>query len=292
MLERLSALAAEGVDVRGLMAAHPTGVNLGLQTSINQFSLCPSYQDLHHLSVEEKLARLRDPDLRARLLVEEPVNAPNGIIKMTRQWEGQFPLGDPPNYEPTREDSIAERAKRNGLDPKELAYDILLENDGRELVYFPAGSYADYNLDATREMLEHPQCLLSLSDGGAHVKSICDACQPTFLLTHWTRDRTRGECISLEHAVKLQTRDVAALYDLNDRGVLAPGMRADLNIIDYDGLELHAPRLVADLPNGGERLIQTASGYTATLVAGEPIVENDAPTGACPGSLVRGPQSA
>ena len=293
VLQKLSDLRAEGLDMRGLISAHPTGVNLGLQSSINPFSLCPSFQDMHSLPLADKVARMRDPDLRARLLAEGPtVEAPPDIAKMTQHWRRHFVLGDPPNYEPTREQSIAARAAAAGVDPKELAYDTLLEREGQQLIYVPIANYADYDLEATREMLEHPQCVISLSDGGAHVKTICDACQPTFLLTHWVRDRTRGPRLSLEHAVQLQTRDTAELYGLHDRGVLEVGKRADVNVIDFDALELHAPRLFADLPNGGERLIQTAKGYTATLVAGEAIVEHDKPTGACPGSLVRGPQPA
>jgi N-acyl-D-aspartate/D-glutamate deacylase len=202
-----------------------------------------------------------------------------------------FPLGDPPDYEPTRESSVAARAERMGMSPAELTYDLMLERNGRELLYMPFGNYAEYNHNALREMLLDPVTTLGLSDGGAHCGLICDASMPSYMLAHWVRDRSRGERMPVETAVRLQTSDTAKLYGLGDRGVLAPGMKADVNVIDLDALKLHAPQMVFDLPAGGRRLIQRAEGYKFTILSGEVTFQDGVPTEAMPGKLIRGPQT-
>jgi N-acyl-D-aspartate/D-glutamate deacylase len=203
-------------------------------------------------------------------------------------WSKQFRLGDPPDYEPRESDSAAAIARANGKPPAEVMLDWMLEREGRQLVYMPFAHYGGYDFEDLREMLEHPSTVLSLSDGGAHVGLICDASTPTYMLTHWVRDRSRGPKLALERAVQMQTSETAKLYGLLDRGVLAPGMKADLNAIDLARLHLHSPEMVFDLPCAGKRLIQRASGYRATIVSGEVTYENGEPTGALPGRILRG----
>jgi N-acyl-D-aspartate/D-glutamate deacylase len=201
-----------------------------------------------------------------------------------------FRLGDPPDYEPAPDHSVAAIAQRSGKTPQEVAYDILLERDGCELLYMPLLNYSNFDFEPIREMLTHPGTILGLSDGGAHCGIICDAGTPTFLLTHWVRGRTRGERLPLEHMVACQTSRTARLYGLHDRGVLAPGMLADVNVIDTDRLSLEPPEFVFDLPAGGRRLVQKAHGYRYTVKAGQVTFEDGVATAALPGKLIRGPQ--
>jgi N-acyl-D-aspartate/D-glutamate deacylase len=210
---------------------------------------------------------------------------------VTSSFHKLFPLGDPPDYEPAADRSVAAIAEREGRRPEEVAYDLLLQRDGRELLYFPLLNYTEFDFEAIRAMLLHPQVFVGLGDGGAHCGLICDASTPTFLLTHWARDRRRGERLPLEFVVHRQTRHTAELYDLRDRGLLAPGMRADVNVIDFDRLALAAPEMVFDLPAHGRRLVQRASGYRLTVERGTVVLEEDRATGALPGRLVRGPQA-
>ena len=203
-----------------------------------------------------------------------------------------FPLGNPLDYEPRQEDSVAGRAEREGRDPKELLYELMLEDEGRAMLLVPALNYSYRSCDPIYEMMHHPRAVLGLGDGGAHCGLICDASIPTFMLTHWVRDRKRGERVSVEFAVQRMTRDTARLFRMHDRGTIEPGMKADLNLIDMDALQLEAPEAVADLPAGGKRLMQRARGYVATLVAGVEIMHDGQPTGEFPGKLVRGEQPA
>jgi N-acyl-D-aspartate/D-glutamate deacylase len=214
----------------------------------------------------------------------------SGMI--AQSFHKMFPLGDPPDYEPEPETSILGRAQEAGVEPVELAYDTLLSRNGRELMLFPLANFSDGNHDALREMNLAEGTLPGLSDGGAHCGVICDASFPTYMLTHWARDRVRGERLPLEYLVQRQCRDTARQVGLEDRGTLETGMVADVNVIDFDRLKLHPPEMVHDLPAGGRRLVQRADGYIATIKSGEVIFREGEATGLHPGQLLRGPRSA
>jgi N-acyl-D-aspartate/D-glutamate deacylase len=266
---------------------------MGLESSLHPFITHPTYRrELASLPLAERVAKMRERAMRARILAEAPSVRDKPTLYFVTNFEKYFRLGEPPDYEPRREASVAAQAAREGRTAQEITYDMMLERDGNELLYMPFANYADYNLDALREMLLDSATTLGLSDGGAHCGLICDASMPTYMLTHWVRDRSRGEKLALETAVRRQTADTARLYNLRDRGMLKPGMKGDVNVIDMDRLKLHAPRMVFDLPAGGRRLIQRADGYRYTIVSGEVTFENGEPTGAMPGHLIRGPQAA
>jgi len=233
---------------------------------------------------------MRTPEVRAAILGEEP--RPGGFVEMLRNnLHKLFPLGDPPDYEPPPERCITALAAAQGKTTDEVLYDLMLQRDGRELLYLPLLDYAYNNLDAVREMLVHPATVLGLGDGGAHCGLLCDASLPTFMLTHWARDRSRGETLPVETVVHLQTRRTAELYGFRDRGLLAPGYLADINVIDHASLSLEPPEMVYDLPASGKRLIQRGRGYVATIKSGTVVREHDEATGARPGRLLRGPQA-
>ncbi len=285
-LRQLEEANAAGLPMRGQVAARAIGTLLGLEATLHPFISHPSWAEVAALPLAAKVARLRDPELRRRLLAEQP--APG--MRMFADPERIFALGDPPEYEPPREASIAAQAQRRGVSADELLLDLLLADDGHALLYRPLLNYSAFDLDAIREMLIHPLTVPGLGDAGAHCGLICDGSFPTYLLLHWGRARTRGAKLPVEQLVKRQTADTAALVGLSDRGVLAPGKKADLNLIDPDALALAHPEIVYDLPAGGKRLVQRARGYRATLVAGQVVLENGEATGALPGKLVRGPQ--
>jgi N-acyl-D-aspartate/D-glutamate deacylase len=296
LLERIEDAQRRGLPIRGQVAPRAIGLVLGLQATLHPFMTKPSYRAIARLPLAERVASMRDPALRSRILAE-PLNAlpdriPAFIVDVLARLDRVFPLGDPPDYEPPPEASIAGRAARLGVDPLALMYDLLLERDGRELLFAPAANYVDGDYEAALAMLRHPHTVVGLGDGGAHCGSICDGSYPTYLLTHWTRDRSRGERLPLEFAVQRYTRAPAELVGLNDRGLIAPGMKADLNLIDHANLSLAPPTIVHDLPAGGRRLMQTARGYVATIVSGQVVIEGDRPTGALPGRLLRGMQGA
>lgn len=288
LLEGIAAANADGVTMTGQVLTRPTGILLGFEISQHPFVDCPSYQPIASLPFTQRFAALCDPELRRRLLAETA--ASTALARRVRTWDRIFPLGDPPDYEPAAERSMGAEARRRGLDPAALTYDRLLEDDGRTILYRPLSNYAHGDLKTVREMMLHPNTLLGLGDGGAHVSVLCDASALTYGLTHWTRDRGEGR-FPLEWMVRRLTRDNARAIGLHDRGVLAPGYRADLNVIDYDRLRLRVPEVVYDLPSGGRRLMQRAEGYVATIVAGQPVWRDGTPTGALPGRLVRGPQA-
>ena len=281
-----------GHQVIPQVAGRPFGVLIGLSTR-HRFTDCPSFAPLLDLTIEERAAAMGDPALKATLIAES--EAMLDEIKdveplryiFANAFERQYLLGDPVDYEPTQDESIAALAADRGVDPVDEYYERLRDRDGHALLMMPLLGYAHGNGDALHEMLTHPAAVLGLADGGAHANFICDASTPTWMLTHWVRDRTRGDRLPLEYVIKKMTADTAALFGFDDRGIVAVGKRADLNVIDLDGLRLREPRLVQDLPAGGTRLLQPAEGYRATIVAGEVTREHDEFTGARPGRLVR-----
>jgi N-acyl-D-aspartate/D-glutamate deacylase len=291
LLDRLAEATAVGLPMKAQVCGRPVGILLGLELTLNPFSHHPSYREIAKLPLAERVQRLRDTEFRARLL-SETSKARRGVAGLALNWETLFLMGAEPDYEQPRSRSLAALARARGQAPAELALEQLLSNDGRGMLYLPLLNYPDVSLDSTYAMLSHPDTVSGLSDGGAHVGTICDGSVPTSNLTHWTRDRTRGPKLALERVIHLQTQKTAAALQLFDRGLIAPGYRADLNVIDYDKLELLAPEVAYDLPAGGRRLLQRAKGYSATIVAGQVTYRNGEPSGALPGRLVRGAQPA
>jgi N-acyl-D-aspartate/D-glutamate deacylase len=280
---------AEGARLFPQIAGRPTGILSGHHTTLCLFSEFPAYAALRErcTSPTELASALADPEVR-RSIVSWTPSSPAQDAAMTKAYERTFILGNPPDYEPGPKRSLAGVAAASGRSPLEVAYDEMARDGGQGLLYIPILNYATGDLDHVREMMLHPQGLLGLADGGAHTGTICDASMPTFMLTHWTRDRSRGEMLPLEYVVKKQTHDTARLYGMTDRGTVEPGALADFNLIDYDALTLGAPFVTNDLPAGGRRLLQKASGYVATIKAGTVTFEHGEPTGALPGRLVRG----
>jgi N-acyl-D-aspartate/D-glutamate deacylase len=271
------------------VAGKPTSILVGFQSTTHPFAHHRAYQAIADLPLDERAARLRTPEVRAAILGEEP--EPGGFVEMLRNnLHKLFPLGDPPDYEPPAERCIAALAAAQGRSTDEVLYDLMLQRDGRELLYLPLLDYSHNNLDAVREMLTHPATVLGLGDGGAHCGLLCDASLPTFMLTHWARDRSRGATLPVEQVVHLQSRRTAELYGFFDRGLLAPGYLADVNVVDHASLRLEPPEMVYDLPASGKRLIQRGYGYVATIKSGTVVREHDEATGERPGSLLRGPQ--
>jgi N-acyl-D-amino-acid deacylase len=261
---------------------------------VHPFMRKPSWQAIADLPWPEQKAKLSDPAFKARILAEENLPPPSVDIApffmlVTAAWAMQFPLNDGFDYEPTREESIFGYAQAKGQESAEYAYDQLMADDANGMIYLPILNYMDGNLDFTRELLQREDILSSLSDGGAHCGTICDAAAPTFLLSYWARDRKAGT-IPLELAVKRQCYDTARLYGLNDRGVLAPGYLADVNVIDHTRLKLEKPWLAFDLPAGGKRLLQKATGYDCTIKSGKVTFRGGVCQGVYPGGVIRGPQ--
>ncbi|HLM65120.1 MAG TPA: amidohydrolase family protein [Acidimicrobiales bacterium] len=295
-LDLLSAANADGVPMTAQVAPRAVGLVLGLQCTLHPFLANPVVRTIADRSLAERVAAMADPAFRDRVLAaehaaEEAQSRRGHAGRLIRGLDRMYELGDPPDYEPDPATSIARRAEREGLDPLELAYDLLLADGGRAFLYVPILNYADGNLDAAGEMLAHPHTVVGLADGGAHVGTICDASFPTTLLAHWGRDRERGR-LDLPFLVHRQTQATARTVGLLDRGVLAPGHRADINLIDAAALRARRPEMRHDLPAGGKRLVQAADGYVATLVAGQVTYEEGREVGPLPGRLVRGPQPA
>ncbi len=290
LMSQIDEANEEGLRITAQVRSRPTSVLLGLELSQNPFMGRPSYKCIAHLPFPERLAQLRQPDFRARILAEQFEGSRRA--GRVERWDRMYPLGDPPDYEPKAESSIAARAARQGRSPEELAYDLLIERDGKGILYLPVTNYAGGNLDVVREMISAPNSLIGLGDGGAHVGIMCDATATIYTLTHWTRDRGRGSLFPVSWIIKRLAADNAAAIGLNDRGLLRAGMKADINILDYDNLRLRRPEIAYDLPAGGKRLLQRTDGIEATIVSGAVVYRHGEATGALPGRLIRGARGA
>lgn len=282
---------ADGLPLTAQIAGRPIGVMMGIGTALNPFTVRPSYREIERLPLDEQRRRLRDPEVRRKILAEKPSDAEVAKLAqfrqlITKRWDKFFTMGNPPDYEPGPEKSVAAIAQREGRTPDEVAYDYMIGPEGQYL-YFPVVNYVVGDHAPIFEMLNDPATLLGLSDGGAHCTSIVDAGLPSFMLAHWGRDRSRGPKLPLEFLVKRQTSETADFFGLTDRGRLAPGLRADVNLIDFDRLQFFKPELVHDMPANGRRFVQRVNGYQATIVAGVPVYERGEHTGALPGKLVR-----
>jgi N-acyl-D-aspartate/D-glutamate deacylase len=282
----------DGLEIAAQVPGRPIGLLLGFELSMNPFMYCASYKALASLPIAERLTALRNRELRAKIIAEagEPTDFPGAPL--VNNFDSIFAMGNPPNYEPKPEAMIGARARAMGLPPRELAYDMMLEDGGRAVLIQFVMNYVERNLDVTLKMLNDEHTVLGLGDGGAHLGYLCDASLPTFMLTHWVRDRTQGGKLTLGEAVKALTVDTARVVGLLDRGRIAPGYKADINIIDWERLTLKPPTVAYDLPGGGRRLTQDAEGYVATIVGGTVVYRDGQPTGQLPGRLVRGQQAA
>lgn len=294
LLAALDETHRQNVPLYGAVAGRPAGILMAWLGSTHPFMAHPLWQQIAPLPWDEKLARLRDPAVRAQLTDMDALAGAarhdSRMAYLTQSFHKMYALGAEPDYEPPQERSVAAIAQREGRTPLEVVYDMLMDLDGKGIVYFPSFNYAYNDLSQLHAELQHPRTMMSLADGGAHCGYICDVSMPTYMLTHWARDRSRGPTLPLELMVQRQTRDTARIYGLEDRGLLRPGYLADINIIDFDRLRIPPPHVAFDLPAGGRRLVQTAEGYRATLKAGQTIMENGERTGALPGKLMRGPQ--
>lgn len=283
-LERIERAQNDGLNIQGQVISRPIGILQGHPASMSSFYRRPSFLALEGLPWDEKIARLREPDTRAKILAEEN-DQPHIFVEIFHAlYQAMFPMEDPIEYLPSAEDSVAARAQREGVDPQEWLYDFFLGNNGNNLIYIPAANYSE---EVIPQLLTHPHTVAALGDGGAHVGSICDTSSNVYLLTKWVRER---KLIDLAQGVHMLTQQPAQLYSLFDRGLLAEGMKADINVIDFDALQLRTPHIVHDLPAGGKRFLQNADGILATYVAGELIYRNGQATGRLPGKLIRGQQ--
>jgi len=292
LMDEVRAARADKLPLFAQVAGRPVGLTLGLGTSLNPFGLREAFVEAARLPQAEMLARLRTPEVRALVLSQEAAPRLLDLLpplsrQIATRWDRMYPLGDSPDYEPPPERSIAALAARDGVSPAEYCYDYLVGGDGGRMVYFPVTNYVHGDLEVVRELIEDPDTILGLSDGGAHCGVICDASLNTTMLAHWVRDRTRGPRLPLEFVVQQLTSGTADFYGFRDRGRLQPGLKADVNVIDFDGLHLHSPKMIFDLPAGGRRLVQHVDGYDMTICSGTPIFEKGEDTGARPGKLVR-----
>ena len=293
MLRRLEQARDEGLEIRGQIIPRPTGALLGLELSMHPFSFNPSYKEIANLPLEEKVERMRDPELRKRLIAEEPSDPMDFFMFVLSDLDALFVLGNPPNYNPHPQESIAARARAMGVDPKELIYDALLQRDGHEVLYRPLGNSEGEKFESSGlNLVKHDLTFPALGDGGAHYSMICDAAYTTYFLTYWVRDAKGDKKVDLPYAIRKLTYEPAHAMGLNDRGLIKPGYKADINVIDLERLHLYAPHVVYNLPTGGRRLQQRADGYDATVVSGVVTYRNGRSTGALPGRLVRGGRAA
>lgn len=282
-LDHIEHAQSEGLDIRGQVLSRPVGMLMGHPASMSPFSPRPTFRSLEDLPWNEKIAKLKTPEIKSQILGED-IDQPHIFVKLfSRRFDKMYPLEEPIEYLPAPDTSVAARAQAEGVEPVEWLYDYFLGNDGNNLIYIPAANFSDH----IPELLTHPNTVSALGDGGAHVGSICDASANIYVITKWVKERKSFE---LEKAIHLLTRQPAELYSLKDRGLIAPGYKADINLIDYEALSLKTPHIVHDLPAGGKRLLQHANGIVSTMVSGTVIYQSGEATGALPGKLVRGQQ--
>ncbi|WP_193088827.1 amidohydrolase family protein [Advenella sp. FME57] len=286
--ESLDEARDEKIPLMGGISGRPLGILFSWQSTLHPFIAHPTFQAMQHLPPDQLIAALRKPEIRRKIMNEQAGLRDRRAERLFSTFSKIYPLGDNPDYEPLPEESVAAIAARSGHPALEIIYDMMLENDGKAILYFPSFNYSYENLDHLHQLLLHENTVNSLSDGGAHCGYICDVSMPTFMLSYWARDRKRGPQLPLEWVVKRQTSDTARVYGLHDRGLLVEGHKADINIIDPDAIRLYGPEMAYDLPAGGRRLVQRADGYVATLVNGQTTFENGRPTGDLPGQLLRG----
>ena len=288
LLDGIKEAQDHGIKMYGQVPPRATGILMGLTASLNPFILYPSFFKIAGLPLDQKVDIMRDLEFKKKVLLEKPVSIGNPLVdEIITSFNKMFRLGEPANYEPHPDSSILSESKKLNLTPQEIAYDMLLEKDGRALIYHPLFNYEFGNLDHVETMLKHPYTISGLGDAGAHCGAISDASFPTTLIQHWGRDRDRGEKFPLESLIKMQTFDTSQLLGINDRGLLVEGLKADINIIDFDNLSIHEPEIVNDLPAGGRRLVQKASGYSYTIVSGEVAFKDGEATGKLNGQLIR-----
>ena len=288
LLDGIKEAQDNGIKMYGQVPPRATGILMGLTASLNPFTLYPSFLEISNLSLDQKVESMKNPDFKKKILLEKPVSIGNPLLdEIITSFNKMFRLGEPANYEPDPELSVLSESKRLNLTPQEIVYDMLLEKDGRALIYHPLFNYEFGNLNHVETMLKHPYTIAGLGDAGAHCGAISDASFPTTLIQHWGRDRDRGEKLPLETLIRMQTYETSQLLGIKDRGLLVEGLKADINIIDFDNLTIHEPEIVNDLPAGGRRLVQKASGYSYTIVSGEIAFKDGEATGKLNGQLIR-----
>ncbi|HVG52494.1 MAG TPA: amidohydrolase family protein [Xanthobacteraceae bacterium] len=292
VLDYIAGANKDGLKMTAQVCNRPIGALFSLPSSTHPFAFSPTFKAMAGLSHAQRVAEMRKPDVRAKLLAETPSDPNMRLVEWVRDFDHMYPLGSPPDYSPKPEDSVGARARRQGADPLTFAYDLLMENDGTKILFFPITNFQKGNFDELYQVITHPNSVQGIADGGAHLGMICDASAPTHMLTHWTRDRKDGPKIPLAAAIRELTSATAAVVGLNDRGILKPGYKGDLNVIDYDNMRLHLPHVVSDLPAGGRRFMQKAEGYVATVLNGQVTYRGGEATKALPGRLIRGAQAA
>ena len=288
LLDGIKEAQDNGIKMYGQVPPRATGILMGLTASLNPFTLYPSFLEISNLPLDQKVELMKNPDFKKKILLEKPVSIGNPLLdEIITSFNKMFRLGEPANYEPDPELSVLSESKRLNLTPQEIVYDMLLEKDGRALIYHPLFNYEFGNLNHVETMLKHPYTIAGLGDAGAHCGAISDASFPTTLIQHWGRDRDRGEKLPLETLIRMQTYETSQLLGIKDRGLLVEGLKADINVIDFDNLTIHEPEIVNDLPAGGRRLVQKASGYSYTIVSGEIAFKDGEATGKLNGHLIR-----
>ena len=287
LLDGIEDAQSQGINMFGQVPPRATGILMGLTATLNPFRFHPSYMEIADLDLEERVKIMKDPVFKEKLLNENPVSINSLVDEIVNAYGKMFKLGEPANYEPDPDDSFESMGKRSTTSPQAIAYEVMLEKEGRALIYHPLFNYLPGDLSLVEKMLKHPFTIAGLGDAGAHCGAISDASFPTTLVQHWSRDRSRGDKIPLKTVIKMQTSETASLLGIDDRGVIKEGYKADINIIDYEGLTLHEPEIINDLPAGGRRLVQKASGYDYTIVSGEVAFIKGEATGALNGRLIR-----